>query len=57
MDKLVADRVELSDSKDNCDIDLIRDINGLKSPIPSDLSGKEEESLEEPPTPLSVSVT
>ena len=57
MDKLVANRVELFDSEDECNNKLISDINGFKSPPPSDLLDEEEESLKETHTPLLVSVT
>ena len=37
MDKLVAHKVELSSSEDECD-DLVDDLNQFKSPHPLDLS-------------------
>ena len=40
MDKLVADKMDLSNSEDECDIILVDDSNRFYLPLPSDLDMK-----------------
>ena len=57
MDKLVVDKLELTNLEDECDNDLVDDLNRFNSTPPSESSLKDTETPGEFHAPLMMSVT